>query len=280
MNLKDLVAGIKAETKAEASASATLKKIIDDYLLTDAFRDYLATHREDAPKYLPEQGDPPGRFRASSAGKCLQQQCFKAVAKLGVGVEAEKIVRPAKNARALLNGTFSHVRWHMIFDALHERKLVETLAFEVRSYSEQLQLTGAFDRLVRFPYGPRIITMLIDFKTIKSYGFANLTGAQPDHAAQQHAYELLNAYGADKWTMLMEDKDTQDIKIFEADYDPALFDALRKQYAIGNKWVDEAVEKKTVLNLDTVLPLKTDWCSWCDYQAICKKVQRAIKSEI
>lgn len=271
MNLKDLVAGIKAETKAETSASATLKKIIDDYLLTDAFRDYLATHREDAPKYLPEQGDPPGRFRASSAGKCLQQQCFKAVAKLGVRVEAEKIVRPAKNARALLNGTFSHIRWHMIFDALHERKLVETLAFEVRSYNEQLQMTGAFDRLVRFPYGPRIITMLIDFKTIKSYGFANLTGAQPDHAAQQHAYELLNGYGADKWTMLYEDKDTQEIKIIEANYDPFVFDGLRKKYALGNAWVDAVVATKTIMG-HSKLPLQTDWCNWCDYQKTCGEV--------
>lgn len=272
MNLKDLVAEIKAETKAEASASATLKKIIDDYLLTDKFRDYLGDHRDDAPKYLPERGDPLGRFRASSAGKCLQAQCFKAAKKAGLEFPVDVVTRPARNARALLNGTFSHVRWHMIFDALHEQGLVETLAYEVRAYNEQLQLTGAFDRLVRFTFNLSPIKMLLDFKTIKSYSFTNLTGAQPDHAAQQHAYELLNGYGADVWGMAYEDKDNQDIKIYDYTYDHEIFDTLRKRYALGNKWLDEAQSKNMVINLDTILPLQKDWCGWCEYQTICKEV--------
>lgn len=271
MNLKDLVAEIKSETKAEASAGATLKKIIDDYLLTDKFRDYLGDHRADAVQYIPERGDPPGRFRASSAGKCLQEQCFKAAKKAGLNFPTNVVNRPARNARALLNGTFSHVRWHMIFDALHAEGTVETLAFEVRSYNGQLQLTGAFDRLVRFVYGTASITILVDFKTIKSYSFTNLVGPTPDHAAQQHSYEMLNGYGADKWAMLYEDKDTQEIKIYEQDYDHEMFANLRNRYALGNAWMNAAIKTQSVFDLPK-LPLQTDWCRWCNYQTICGQV--------
>ena len=268
--LKGLIDDIKAETKAELSPSNWLKKIVDDYLLEDTFKDYLFAHREDCAKYLDEPGKAPGRFRASSAGSCLQQQAFKAVEKEGATLKLTIITRPARNARALLNGTFGHIRWHMVFDALDALGRVKTLAAEVRQYDSVLQMTGAFDRFVQFEYAGTMLNVMVDFKTVKAYGFANLAGAEKSHKAQQHGYKLLNPqYDIDRWMMLYEDKDTQELKLFDYEYDELLLDLLRQRYKLANQWVHEYLWSEFV---SFKLPLDKQWCAWCPYQVPCKQI--------
>jgi hypothetical protein len=287
--LSRFVQSIKDEDRASHSIGDTLKKILDDYTGSREFQQYCSDHAEDAAKYLKKQeGERQGRWRASSAGKCVQAQAFDVVLNelaeklddhdwfkearttnpLHVPLLYIEVVRPARQVRALDNGTFGHVRWHMVFDALHEKGIVTTLFAEELRYYPLLQLSGTCDRVVEFKYGGKMVRAVIDFKTIKTRYFTTLIGPQRDNAAQQHAYDLMG-FGADVFIMLYECKDDQELKLYDRPYDPDLIATMDREYKLANRWVDQLLEGRKP---DVELPLETSWCSWCPWNKTCAKL--------
>lgn len=263
--LSRFIKDLKSTTKAERSISETLKKIIDDYCVSGKFDAYIETHAADAAKYLATEGKQKrkGYFRASGAGSCLQQQCFKAVNE----PETDVITRPANQIRALYNGTFVHVRYHMLFDALHELGLVKTIAYESLQYNEEHEVTGTIDRVIEVKFDGEWVRLVADFKSIKRHKYDALIAPDPIHADQQHVYDLLK-WGAKRWVMIYEDKDTHELKIYDREYDDETLAKLSEQYASGQQWVNTYKNAQKGEELPK-LPLDTMWCNFCVWQKRC-----------
>jgi hypothetical protein len=261
--LAAFVKQIKDDGKAKRSPGTALKKIIDDYCASGEFDQYLWEHRADMARYVEDhQSKRPGIFRGSAAGKCLQQQVYGIVGEPGIEPH-----RPARQLRALQNGTFVHIRYHMLFDALHEKGLVRTVAAEERRCSPEIELAGTIDRLINFEFDGNFICAVIDMKSIKSKYFMDLVEPQEDHTLQAHAYDFLD-WNADFWMMLYEDKDTHDLKIYEAPYSDIVKQRLRNNYASMSQWITQ-YEAGVPFNERIKLPLNVKWCQYCPYQLPC-----------
>jgi hypothetical protein len=260
-SLKELVGEIKAEKKAERSPSETLKKIIDDYSLSGRFDRYVNAHKEELARYISDHESSPTLFRASAAGKCQQYQAFKAVDQ----PYTDTVNRPGRQMRALYNGTFGHLRWHFMFDALDEAGLVISEAAEESHVHPEISLSGSIDRRITFDYMGVPFKAVIDYKTIASRYWKMLVKPQWDHFMSQHAYDLLGFEG-DAFMLLYENKDTQELKIYDNPYDEVTRRRLRTMYANMTKWV---AQYKLDEQPRIVLPLIVRWCKWCEFQKAC-----------
>lgn len=248
------------------TVSEYLEKIIDDYTLSGEFDDYLKRHAEDVVKYLrPDNTIRTVMFRASSAGTCWQEQCFRATGE----PESDVITRPAKQIRALHNGTFLHARYHLYFDALEEKGLLRTIAAETLREDKEFELSGTIDRVIAFDRGGVTKVFVVDFKSIKSAQFRKLAGEgpKPEHAKQQMKYHILK-WNADGWCMLYEDKDSHDIRIYTKPYDTELIEQIKKEHKRAMEWVEL---RKTGANYPFPPDmLSRTWCNYCPYRAKCK----------
>ena len=276
--LAAIVGSIKADDKAKKSPSTYLRKVIDDYCLEEVFDPrrnrmttlfdfYLSTHADDLKKYIDTaEGERKGRFRGSAAGKCPQQQAYDIVYReaptmLTPGV----ITRPARQIRALYNGTFGHVRWHMMFDALHERGLVRTIFAEEHRLNVELDMSGTLDRMIEFEFENETLHAVLDFKTMKARYFELLTGPNEDHMLQHHSYDKLD-FKADFWMMLYENKDTHDLKIYDTPYSEVAQRKLVSIYEKMTNWIEQ-FKRGDVQRIE--LPLVVDWCRYCPWQKPC-----------
>lgn len=271
-SLAALVKEIKSDHKATKSASATLQQLIDDYLLSGEFDKYLHHHRHDLAKYIADPYETSEMlFRASQAGVCPQKQAYSALNKLmqreGAADTGPEEDRPVTQVQALYNGTFTHLRWHLLFDALAEKGMIEVLASEELKISVVYNLSGHIDKQIRFEFGGANITSIIDFKSIKSFYFQQLVKAKDDHKAQQYAYRLLG-FNADRWLMLYECKDTHIRKLYDLEYDEVELQRLKQMYASMNAWVDEAI-RGIPLAQRVHLDLIQDWCKSCGFNELC-----------
>lgn len=260
---------MKGGDLAKESAANTLKKIVDDYIKLGEFDKYVQKHADRLAWYVRDQeAERRGTFRASGAGRCPQDQAFAAIDKLLPGtLVKDVIVRPPHNARALHNGTFMHLRYHLLFDALHEIGIVRTLYAEELRYNREHDVSGTVDRVVSFEFGGKTITAVLDYKSMKAKYYADLVGPKQDHAMQQHAYRLFG-YDADRWIMLYENKDTHEIKMYDRPYDMATMEQLKANYATLAQFVESYVTETEVPKL----PLITQWCNWCEWQGECARL--------
>lgn len=271
--LARFTASIKATDKSNRNPAEKLLQIINDYTQTEQFDAYITRHAADVVRYLKPDIVRPGRWRASSAGSCLQEQAFRTVAREKAGrFSAGPAItqRKSETMRALANGTFMHIRWHLLFDALGELGYVETLFAEDLRYDKQTQLSGTVDRVIEFEFEGKPLRAIIDFKSMKSTYFDPLLEPTPSHEMQQMAYDLFG-YDADCWMMLYECKNTHKLKIYARRYNPAqvqhVVDNLRKL----NNWVD-LVNVGAIDDQLPHLPLITDWCRYCHWSVPCKKL--------
>jgi len=269
--LAKFTASIKAVDKAKRNPAESLVAIIDAYTESGQFDTYITEHAADVVKYLKPETKRAGRWRASAAGKCLQEQAFNVVdrEKPGRFKRGPAITpRRVETLRALANGTFTHIRWHMLFDALRANGEVETLFAEDLRYYEDGKLSGTVDRVIEFRFDGEIIRAVIDFKSMKTTYFDPLLEPADDHEMQQMAYSLFK-YDASWWMMLYECKNTHKLKVYARKYDELkigkVYDNLRKL----NNWVDLVVVGAINDQLPR-LPLITTWCRYCQWNAPCK----------
>jgi len=270
--LAALVSSLKADEKAEQSASNMLIKIIDDYCKTGAFDKYLEHHSRDAAKYLyaehPQERR--GLFRASSAGKCRQAEVFKIIHE----PKTNDAKRKPGNFRALHNGTFTHARYHLLFDALHERGDIETLAAEELRFNSKYQLSGTIDRAIAIPFKQDTWVGILDFKSIKEVYYNRLIGAQDDHKRQQEAYGILGwqdreSPDSSAWMMMYENKNTHELKAYARSYDSEIRKELIDSWAASIEWMGQYAKTNVA---PFTLPLDTEWCSWCPWLKRCKEL--------
>jgi hypothetical protein len=264
MKLADFAKEFKRQDRAQEDVSAYLSKTIDDYMADpDRLDDYVADHLDKVKLYFTKpDGITRQPYRASAAGKCLQQQAFKA----RDWPETNVVNRKSAQQRALSAGTFIGVRWHMVFDALHDLGLVETIAAEVRFANPALQLSGSPDRIIRVPILDRE-PIILDFKTIKARYWEQLLGPQQAYIDQVHAYKLLMT-GLSEYTqptrycILYENKNTHELKIYDRPFESATLEHLRENYTALENWDGK----------DDSLSLNTDWCMFCPWQKACKEI--------
>lgn len=266
--LAKFVRTIKADSKADRSPAEYLKKIIDDYDRSGEFDKYITTHADYVSKYLTPEKRGRGWWRSSAAGKCLQEQAFNFIEDRNRFERSEPITRrPPEQHRALNNGTFVHIRWHLFFDALHEKGLVRTLWAEELRYDDERILSGTVDRVIEFEFDSETIRAIIDFKSMKANYFDPLLEPQLDHAMQQHAYKFFK-YGVGWWIMLYENKNTHVLKIFARQYDDVMIEKLNEQYRKLNNWVS-LIDAGAINDQLPPLPLITDWCRYCEWNKAC-----------
>jgi len=264
MKLADFAKEFKRQDRAQEDVSAYLGKVIDDYMVDpDRLDDYVSEHLDKVKLYFTKpDGITRQPYRASSAGKCLQQQAFKA----RDWPETDAVNRKPAQQRALSTGTFIGVRWHMVFDALHDLGLVETIAAEVRFSNPTLHLGGSPDRIIRVPILDRE-PIILDFKTIKARYWEQLLAPQQAYIDQVHAYKLLME-GLSEYTqptrycILYENKNTHELKIYDRPFEDAKLHQLRENYDMLEHWD----------GIEPTLPLNTDWCIYCPWQKACKAI--------
>jgi hypothetical protein len=261
--LKAFVDSLKAEDKAERTPSATLLKIIEDYSASDRFDQFVLTHRASLPDYISDHATSPRPFRASAAGKCQQSQVYNAVKH----PETDKIRRPPRQFRALYNGTFSHLRWHLMFDALHADGIVTTLAAEELHINDDLKLSGSIDRLIEFQYLEEPFRTILDFKTIRAQYWKDLIKPQWDHFMSAHAYKMLH-FDAKNYMLLYENKDTQELKIYDFAFDEVTERRLSSMYFNMAMWRDQYLCRDPI-EVRIKLPLIVRWCRYCPWQKAC-----------
>jgi len=287
--LQALLATMKGDNLSKESPANTLKKAIDDYCKSGKFDEYMKLHSTRLAFFARDQEkNRRGTFRASGAGRCPQEQAFSAIEKhYPNSLVKDVVVRPPHNSRALHNGTFMHLRYHMLFDALHDAGIVETLYSEELRFNRELDLSGTIDRVVRFQYDGKPIVVVVDFKSVKSKYYSELVGPKIDHAYQQHAYRYFG-YSADRWLMLYENKDTHEIKLYDRPYESRIMETLKNNYELLTLFVDAYIRNKEfafAINVqredETIahfpeelpkLPLIVKWCNWCDWQTECLKL--------
>ena len=271
--LARFTASIKATDKAKRNPAEALLHIIDEYTLSQQFDEYMTRHAADLVRYLKPERTRPGRWRASAAGKCLQSQAFTTAEKLKPGRFKRSLIPQQRNAntyRALANGTFTHIRWHFVFDALHEAGTVRTIVAEDLRVVENQRVSGTVDRVIEFDYGGEVIRAIIDFKSMKSTYFDPLVEPAPDHVLQVSSYALFS-YGA-KWYMLLyECKNTHKLKIYARKFDELVVAQVVENLRKLNNWTDLVLEGAIDDQLPR-LPLITDWCRFCEWTEDCKKL--------
>jgi hypothetical protein len=269
--LAKFTATIKSGDKAKRNPAEALVAMIDNYTASGLFDKYITEHAADVVRYLKPETKRPGRWRASAAGKCLQEQAFRVVdrEKPGRFVSGPATTaRRVETYRALDRGTMGHVIWHLTFDALDDLGQVDTLFAEDLRYYEEGKLSGTVDRVIEFAFDGEIIRAVIDFKTMKSTYFDPLLEPADDHEMQQMAYALFK-YDATWWMMLYECKNTHKLKVYARRYDELKIDKVRSNLRKLNNWVDLVVAGAINDQLPR-LPLITDWCRYCEWNKPCK----------
>lgn len=270
--LARFVTSIKSTDKSLRNPAERLLAIIDAYTLTGEFDKYITQHADDVARYLKPDTVRPGRWRASAAGKCVQQQVFAAAQKLMPGrVDCPAAIkRKAETHRALNYGTLFHVGKHLLFDALHERGDVTTLYAEDLRYDKATQMSGTVDRVIEFPFDGTTVRAILDFKSMKSLYFDVLLEPTPEHTMQLTAYSLFG-YEADWYILLYENKDTHRLKIYARRFDDVIVQAVIDNLRKMNNWIDLLLVGAINDQLPH-MPLITTWCNWCEYNAPCKKL--------
>lgn len=297
--LKRFVDDIKNADKASRTISNFLKSLIEEHSASESFDRYIDRHAKDARQYLERFNERPrmGMFRASSAGKCLQQQAFKAIVAsvnaivivdtppqmttvdeklvfIGgeyneVDVARSETSRKGRQYRALFNGTFAHVRWHMFFDYLDAQNIIKTIFKEELRYNEEFLVSGTCDRVIEFEFQKINYRAVVDFKTMKKEYFEKLVEPEEQHRDQQHVYDMME-YGADVWVMLYENKNDQDVKVYDKKYDPDTLMQLKSDYKKMRRWVEDVKAKR----VPETLPIETSYCNFCEFNSLCKKINK------
>lgn len=186
-----------------------------------------------------------GSWSASSAGSCIRKQQFVYLGK-------KKPPLDTKTLNIFRNGDYMHLR-HQV--AGIEMGYLNDV--EVRVELKEYHVRGTVD-------GVCSDGQVAEFKSMNSYGFDNLLGPREDHLRQVHAYMLaLDTKGA---RILYENKNSQEIKEFDIDFDDAISNLNIREW----KHAQEGIETR---HLMTALPITSQECRWCPFKRDCRDTE-------
>lgn len=214
----------------------------NELLVSTPYEQYLATHPnilidEWIADFIKSELTTPQRnrrmtFSASSRGACPREQVFQFTPIKGV---------PKTNASLYAifhQGTFMHLKWQALL--LHAGILDKV---EVPCQWDVYNLTGTIDGSGEVPAGHMLRADHDRFgwelKSINSRGFSWVLDKGPSHhhLLQIHAYML--AQGWKVWSLVYENKDTQEWKEFTVHYDESIAEAVEYELMYLNEHVDQ-----------------------------------------
>jgi hypothetical protein len=153
---------------------------------------------------MSKQRDRTKSFSASSLGHCTRQQMFQYL-------DAKIERKPnAQAASIFIHGTWTHLKWQAM--GLQEGWLAAT---EVPVSLPELKMKGTIDGLLWNGDGWELKSI-----NARGYRFVIDSGPKPEHLKQIHGYML--ATSIRRWSLIYEEKDTQDYKEFVVDFDPLI----------------------------------------------------------
>lgn len=210
--------------------------------MTPRYEQYLAVHPnilidEKIGEFVKQELITPQRnrrmtFSASARGACPREQVFQFTS-----------VRPVPKLNTDLyaifhQGTFMHLKWQaLLLDAgiLAEPEVV----CEIPEY----RLSGTIDGRGVIPGSHPLSVESENFgwelKSINSRGFSHVLNEGPkhEHLLQIHAYMLATDWRI--WSLIYENKDTQQYKEFPIQFDPKLAEEVEFELQYLNEHVDE-----------------------------------------
>lgn len=228
---------------------SSLKKLLKStanaggLLVTPRYEQYLATHPnilvdETVADFIKDELTTPQRnrrltFSASARGACPREQVFqftsiKPVPKLNTDLYA-----------IFHQGTFMHLKWQALL--LDAGILDEP---EITCRVDEYNMTGTVDGMGTIPSAQQTVFGADIFgwelKSINSRGFQWVLDKGPNqhHMLQIHAYML--ATGWTVWSLIYENKDTQQWKEFTVHRDEEIVDQVRSEL----RYLNEHVENK------------------------------------
>ncbi len=237
---------------------SSLKKLLkahsgestSDLLVSPRFEQYLATHPntlvdDTVAEFIKSELTTPQRnrrmtFSASSRGACAREQVFQFTS-------LRQVPKTNTSLYAIFHqGTFMHLKWQaLLLDAgiLNE--------VEMPCRWDEFNVTGTIDGGGEVTAGHPLRADHDSFgwelKSINSRGFRWVidTGPKFQHLLQIHTYML--ATGKRLWSLVYENKDTQEWKEFVVHFDEEVAQKVREELAYLN---DHVAQKR----LPPILP--------------------------
>jgi CRISPR-associated protein Cas4 len=199
--------------------------------------------------YLSQQTEKErSHFYISEAGKCARAIYFT----------WKKLPKKAKEARILRimdHGDYTHMR---IMSVLFSLGLVK--ATEITIPAQEI-IHGRADAIVNINDEPWVV----EIKSINSYGFQKLERPKKEHVCQIQLY--LHYFKIKKGVLIYENKDNQDLREFEVEYDEKFAKALVEDFHILKHMIDNNIIPPVPNDME-------EWeCNYCDYSEECKKHQ-------
>lgn len=224
------------------SLKTLLKSPDQSLLVTPRYEQYLDSpqHRnllfqtelfEEVAKEVTEpQRNRRSTFSASSTGSCPRAQVFQFT-------PIQPVDRfPTSLIAVFHQGTFTHMKWQAI---LLDAGVLDDV--EVSCTLDKYRLSGTIDGVGTVPHGHQLAShgqYGWEFKTIRDNGFRWVLdrGVSKAHLLQVHAYMLMT--GMDLWSVVYENKDTQEWKEFIVHRDPAITETVENLLRIMNEHID------------------------------------------
>ena len=192
-----------------------------------------------------------GSFSASSLGSCQRQQQFTF---LGM---PRTPLRP-RQIQVAHNGTWMHLRWQMAGISAGWLSCAEIPIPE-----NDWDLMGTMDGILATGQG-------LELKSCNSHAFSGVKtfGLKDEHNLQVHTYML--ASGIDVFSVIYENKDTQDWYEIVVEQDPKIMQHVKD---LTEKQWERAYNKELAPMLKTCEEgIGWQW-DWCSYREICPRAR-------
>lgn len=238
--------------------------LLEEYMLTrDKAKKRLKKYTID----MRSRPRPPGRLSPSSLGGCPRAAAFRFVGVRGLDK------RDVASELIFDNGNWFHHRWQatvLDMEKVLGKDRFKVMGIEKDVWFPELYIAGSLDILVRIKVGKQWMNIVIDIKSINSYGFNSVMAEHkplPSHEQQVTTYA--KAAGVDYGLLLYDNKNDQRILPFMFKLDEAMWrDTV--------EWSEEVISH---LEAETIPPMHPDCESgtWlfekCPYSDLCYKTK-------
>jgi len=161
--------------------------------------------------------------------------------------------KEARMMRVFEHGDYTHMR---IMSALFSLGLVKSIEISIPN---QELVHGRADGILSVDGVP----IVLELKSINSYAFKQLLEPKKEHVKQIQLY--MHYFKIPKGILIYENKDNQDLKEFELEYNKGLSEKTLAELELLKKQIDNEVLPEIPGDLE-------EWqCNYCDYAEECQK---------
>jgi len=161
--------------------------------------------------------------------------------------------KEARLMRVFEHGDYTHMR---IMAALFSMGLVKSIEISIPN---QELIHGRADGILSADGVP----IVLEIKSINSYAFKQLDSPKKEHIKQIQLY--MHYFKIPRGVLIYENKDNQDLKEFELEYNKELSEETLAELELLKKQIDNNVLPEIPGDLE-------EWqCNYCDYAEECQK---------